>query len=120
MKKFVFLFLLTLSLNVLAQRIDKPNEPYYIYCIVNILSDASITIGGDECLYFILDDNGEKIKMYSIENITTYMSKRGWEYVERTTGYDTLFRKKVVTDSEAYSDLKLMYKTGKNKGKIKE
>jgi hypothetical protein len=48
------------------------------------------------------------------------MSKRGWEYVERTTGVDTFFRKKVVSDSEAYSDLKLMYKTGKNKGKIKE
>ena len=122
MKKFIFLFLLTLSMNVSAQRIDKPNEPYYIYCLVNIQYDAYMAIGGDEDedLYFILDDNGEKIKIYSLATITTYMSKRGWEYVERTTGVDTFFRKKVVSDSEAYSDLKLMYKTGKNKGKIKE
>lgn len=120
MKKFIFLFLLTLSMNVSAQRIDKPNEPYYIYCLVNIQYDACMAIGGDEDLYFILDDNGEKIKIYSLATITTYMSKRGWEYVERTTGVDTFFRKKVVSDSEAYSDLKLMYKTGKNKGKIKE
>ena len=53
MKKFIFLFLLTLSMNVSAQRIDKPNEPYYIYCLVNIQYDAYMAIGGDEDLYFI-------------------------------------------------------------------
>jgi len=120
MKKFIFLFLLTLSMNVSAQRIDKPNEPYYIYCLVNIQYDAYMAIGGDENLYFILDENGEKIKIYGLATITTYMSKRGWEFVERTTGVDTFFRKKVVSDSEAYSYLKLMYKTGKDKGKIRE
>ena len=120
MKKFIFLFLLTLSMNVSAQRIDKPNEPYYIYCLVNHLDDVFIRIGGDEELYFILDENGKKVKLYNLSFITTYMSKRGWEYVERTTGTDTFFRKKVVSDSEAYSNLKLMYKTGKNKGKVKD
>lgn len=30
MRKVILLFLLSLSVTVLAQRIDKPNEPYYI------------------------------------------------------------------------------------------
>lgn len=120
MKKNIILFLLAFSLTVSAQRIDKPNEPYYIYCLVNIQYDAYMAIGGDENLYYILDDNGEKVKIFSLATIATYMSKRGWEYVERTTGVDSFYRKKVFSDSEAYSGLKLMYKTGKNKGEIKE
>lgn len=120
MRKLFFILLLTLSATVSAQRIDKPNEPYYIYCLVNIQYDAYIAIGGDEDLYFILDGNGEKMKIYGLATLATYMSKRGWEYVERTTGVDTFFRKKVTSDSEAYTGLKLMYKSGKNKGKVKE
>lgn len=120
MRKLFFILLLTLSATVSAQRIDKPNEPYYIYCLVNIQYDAYIAIGGDEDLYFIMDDNGEKMKIYGIATLATYMSKRGWEYVERTTGVDTFFRKKITSDSEVYTGLKLMYKSGKNKGKVKE
>lgn len=45
-----------------------------------------------------------------------------WEYVECLIPGDWCFilRKKVLSDNEAFSGLKLIYKTGKDKGKIRE
>ena len=122
MKKLLLLSSLFLSLNVSAQRIDKPNEPYDIYCTVSITLEASIIMGEDKEEYYILNENGEKMKFNKETQIMTYMSKKGWDYVERTGDYklDFLFRKKIKSDEEAFSDFKLVHKFGKNKGKPRE
>ncbi|SHL73286.1 hypothetical protein SAMN04488494_0595 [Xylanibacter ruminicola] len=112
--------MLLASVAVNAQRIDKPNEPYYIYCGIDIQTDVQIVIGEDEYVFNIIDNNGEKLKIEKPANIRTYMSKRGWDYVEKSGPYSYVFRKKVLSDDEAFSDFKLMYKTGKDKGKIRE
>lgn len=102
---------------VSAQRIDKPGEPYYVYCTVSSVIDATLVIGEDEDEFYILDDKDNKIKFENGTQVRTYMSKRGWEYVERTGNSDFLFRKKVKSDEEAFSDFKMIYRFGKNKGK---
>ena len=122
MRKLFLLSLLFLSLSVSAQRIDKPNEPYYIYCTVvgGGMLVSTIYIGEEEEEYFIMKDNEDKEKFKTGNDAMTYMSKRGWEYVGRegTTGY--VFRKIVISDDEAYTNLNLTYRSGKNKGKPRE
>ena len=124
MKKFIFLFLVTLSMNVSAQRIDKPNEPYFVYCYLSISmqNKGQLTVGEDGNYYIIADEDGKKLSFPSKTNFLTYMAKRGWEYVESLIPGDWCFilRKEVLSDSEAFSGLKLIYKAGKDKGKIKE
>lgn len=124
MKKFIVIFLLTLSVNVSAQRIDKPNEPYFVYCYLTLSmqNEAQLTIGEDGDYYIIADEDGKKINFPSKVNFFTYLGKRGWEYVEclNVGDWRFIFRKKVLHDYEAFSGLKLIYKTGKDKGKIRE
>lgn len=125
MKKLILIFLSMLSLTVSAQRVDKPNEAYYVYCYLqlgNMQNQAQLTIGDDGNFYMLVDKDGNKISFPSKSNFLTYMAKRGWEYVECMNVSDWWFilRKKVLTDKEAYSKLTLMYKTGENKGKIRE
>ena len=62
MKKFIVIFLLTLSVNVSAQRIDKPNEPYFVYCYLTLSmqNEAQLTIGEDGDYYIIADEDGKK------------------------------------------------------------
>ena len=116
--------MLTLSLNVSAQRIDKPSEPYFVYCYLSISmqNEAQLTIGENGDSYIIADEDEKKLSFPSKVNFLTYMAKRGWEYVECLNPGDWcfVFRKKVLSDNEAFSSLKLIYKTGKNKGKVKE
>lgn len=121
-KLFLLLSLLLLSLSVSAQRIDKPNEPYFIYCLVigaNLIS-PTIYIGEDKEEYFIMKDNEEKEKFIMGNDIMTYMSKRGWDYVESVGASGYFFRKKVISDNEANANLILKYKSGKNKGMLRE
>lgn len=125
MKKSFLIFLLTLSVSVSAQRIDTPNEPYFVYCYLTMTSlqnDAQLTIGEDGNIYFIADEDGNKLSFPSKINFFTYLSKRGWEYVEclDISDWRFVFRKKVLHDNDAYSGLKLMYRSGKDKGKIRE
>lgn len=70
MKKFIFLFLLTLSMNVSAQRIDKPNEPYFVYCYLTtgMQNEAQLTIGEDGNYYIIADEDGNKLSFPSKVN----------------------------------------------------
>lgn len=124
MKKLFLLSLLLVSLSVSAQRIDKPNEPYYVYCYLTISmqNEAQLTIGEDGNHYNIANEYGKKVSFPSKANFFSYLGKRGWEYVEclDTGDWRFVFRKKVLNDNEAFSGLKLIYKSGNNKGKIKE
>ena len=124
MKKIFLLSLLLVSLTVSAQRIDKPNEPYFVYCYLSLSmqNEAQMTIGEDGNYYILADEGGNKLSFPSKVNFFTYLGKRGWEYVEclNVGDWHFIFRKKVLNDNEAFSGLKLVYKNGKNKGKPRE
>lgn len=124
MRKMFLLSLLLVSLTVSAQRIDKPNEPYFVYCYLTLSmqNEAQMTIGEDGNYYMLADEDGNKLYFPSKVNFFTYLGKRGWEYVECLDVGDWrfIFRKKVLNDNDAFSGLKLVYKNGKNKGKPRE
>ena len=117
MKKSIIIFLLTLTVSVSAQRIDKSNEPYFVYCYLTIgmQNEAQLTIGEDGNYYIIADEDGKKLSFPSKVNFFTYLGKRGWEYVEclDTGDWRFIFRKKVLHDNDAYSGLKLIPKIRK-------
>ena len=119
-KLFLLSLLLLLSLTVSAQRIDKPAESYDFYCIVlNGVVCVNVYMGEDQEAYILMNDDGSKVKNEKEVFYLTYMSKRGWEYVERFNSA-FVFRKKVTSDNEAYKSLNLVYEKGKNKGKPRE
>lgn len=94
-----------------AQRVDKPGEPYYIYSKSTGITDGMlISIAGLCKEEYIVDENNKKIKFISDEDFITFMSKRGWDYVEKVgiTGY--LFRKKVTSDEQAMEYLNIKQK----------
>ena len=119
-KLFLLSLLLLLSLTVSAQRIDKPAESYDFYCIVvNGVVCVNVYMGEDQEAYILMNDDGSKVKNEKEVFYLTYMSKRGWEYVERFNSA-FVFRKKVTSDEEAYKSLNIVYEKGKNKGKPRE
>lgn len=121
MKKLFLLSFLLLSLSASAQRIDKPGESYDIYCtvIVTNVTDATIYIGEDKEEYSMMNDNGEKIKFGVGCETITYMTKRGWEFVQYLHTNAKVFRKEVKNDNEAYAHLLLKYAKGANKGQMR-
>ncbi len=121
MKKLFLLSFLLLSLSVSAQRIDKPGESYDIYCtvIVNNIISPTIYIGEDKEEYTIMKDNDEKVKFVMGNETITYMTKRGWEFVQFQGSAGHIFRKEVKNDNEAYAHLLLKYAKGANKGQMR-
>lgn len=119
-KLFLLSSLLLLSLSVSAQRIDKPNEPYDFYCsVINAVVCVNVIMGEENDKFVLLNDDGSKVKNEYEVFYLTYMSKRGWEYVDRfNSAY--IFKKKVTSDDEAYKSLNIVYEKGKNKGKPRE
>ena len=119
-KLFLLSSLLWLSLSVSAQRIDKPNEPYDFYCsVINAVVCVNVIMGEENDKFVLLNDDGSKVKNEYEVFYLTYMSKRGWEYVDRfNSAY--IFKKKVTSDDEAYKSLNIVYEKGKNKGNPRE
>ena len=119
-KLFLLSSLLLLSLSVSAQRIDKPNEPYDFYCsVINAVVCVNVIMGEENDKFVLLNDDGSKVKNEYEVFYLTYMSKRGWEYVDRfNSAY--IFKKKVTSDDEAYKSLNIVYEKGKNKGNPRE
>lgn len=111
MKKIIVLLLLFVPLLASAQRIDKPGEPYYFYCIFNnsgTYLDAKFPKDGKRVLYRVVcNKDGELIKGKPYEQSLTYLSKLGWEFVSFTEAdmSEFLMRKKVVSDEEAKEGL---------------
>lgn len=119
MKRFLVTLTALISLVSLsplrAQRIDKPGEPYYVYCRVNyVSSQMEICLDGQVTYPYIVDENGMKIKFDTRLAAIAYMSKRGWEYVE-SQGIEPIFKKKVTSDDQASEHLNLQTKKDKKK-----
>lgn len=113
MKKFLlFLMSAFISMQISAQNLDKPDEPYYFYC--QVLSDLTLSgkmkvrilwndqnTGTDIC-----NEKGERIEFKTMVDVMNYMSKRGWDFVDSKINpngsvYYYMFRKLVKSDEEA-------------------
>ena len=110
MRKVLFLFMLFVCTYTLAQRIDKPGEPYDYFCIVFMgnWSKAYVSMPSYSNVHAIMDENDKKKSFNNDAEILTYMSKNGWQYVE-SIKYDKysayLMKKTVNTDEEAKGSL---------------
>ena len=101
MKKIVFALLIMFSIPALAQRIDKPGEPYEYYCrIFYISTNIQITLPTEDGKkeVYLRDENGKKISFLTDIDAINYFTKRGWIYVEKDGSYRII--KKIVTDDK--------------------
>lgn len=116
MKKILVLLLLGISLSANAQRVDKPNEPYDVYCwiVYNGIRQeparitTSIDYGKDnarDC--FICDENDCKIIFNNVIDCINYMAKRGWQIVGNIGITENKMKKTVTSDKEAYANLNI-------------
>jgi hypothetical protein len=117
MKKIVFALLIMFSIPALAQRIDKPGEPYDAFCKVYypLQETPYITIpnGFGGSLY---DKDGNYIKFADMSDFFTYMSKLGWTFVKDVEQNIYLFKKQVTSDEQIKEGLFFKEDFKKKKG----
>lgn len=89
-----------------AQRVDKPGESYKVYCYMTYYR-LEITIDIFDEHYFLIDEEGKKMKFESSLDVLNYLSKRGWEFV-LIDGGQYLLQKEVKSDEEAKKGLILL------------
>ena len=113
MKKVLFLLMMTLPMVADAQRVDKPGEPYDVYCLVDGVYG---TLSCQPKLYFneklsevyLCDDNNIRIEFGCQSDFLNYLSKRGWLYVANgTTSSSLVLRKQVTNDNQITDHLNL-------------
>jgi len=91
-----------------AQRVDKPGEPYEVYCLVTYNMESKGVVSFRDDNSYICSENEDEIKFGSYAELLSYMSKRGWSFVwedeiKVLTSHSprALMRKQVVSDSQA-------------------
>lgn len=87
-----------------AQNIAEPGKPYDYFCVVFIgnWSKAYVMIPSSPNYEAIMNTDGKKISFYHVSDLLTYMSKRGWKYVEsaQCEGKPAYVMKKTVNKDE--------------------
>lgn len=114
MKKIIFLMLMFVSVNVMAQ------ESYKVFCellgmgkfmstkvIVTVDFGQKTKYWSGDAKQYLVDDEGEKLEFNSMVDAMNYMGKRGWEfeqaYVVTSSNQNTyhwLLSKKVTSDEQ--------------------
>lgn len=133
MKKCLFLMLMFISMNVMAQK------PYKVFCellgtgklfsnkvtvTVDFGQETSFWLGASN--QYLVDDNGKAIKFNSMVDAMNYMGKRGWEFEQAyvvTIGNQNVYHwllSKEVTQDEAVNDGFNTRKAFKEKQKSEE
>lgn len=116
MRKIFLFFAALLSTTAYAQRIDKPNEPYDVFCYISLNGirsetakiTTSIDYGKDnyrDC--YLCDENDTRIVFCNIFDCVEYMSKRGWQVVNDIGTSSVTMRKSITSDKEAYEHLNI-------------
>lgn len=117
MKKFLFLLLTFVSMNVMAQ------DSLRVYCElvgtgklfsskVNVEVDfgQETNFWNQSTEHFLIDENGDKIKFNSMVDAMNYMGRFGWEFEQAyvvTTNQQNVYHwllSKVITASEDIND----------------
>lgn len=102
MKRLFVFLLIFIPMMLNAQRVDKPGEPYEVYCVVYIPSISkviTITIPNHESSW-LYESNGREIRIKHFSDGFLYLSKLGWKYVEDIGNDSYLFKKQVYSDNE--------------------
>lgn len=110
MRKFVFLLLMMLPMISFAQRVDKPGEPYEVYCMLHTSKNfPTVEIEGEE--YYIAKEKKYDIEFSNEVEIITYMGRRGWKMVDNLTKPILtlcIMKKEVIDDNEVKAGLDLI------------
>ena len=115
-KLFLFVVIVFISLNSLAQNTNESNKPYYYYCEMSMQGKwgadwKAIIEMEDNDTFIICDENNQPIIFKKNMPIVNMMSKAGWEFVESNTVGNFMhyiFRKLVTKDEEAKMGLNLL------------
>ena len=114
MKKIIFLMLMFVSVNVMAQ------ESYKVFCellgmgkfmstkvIVTVDFGQRTKHWSGDAKQYLVDDEGEKLEFNSMVDAMNYMGKRGWEFEQayvvtasNQNTYHWLLSKKVTSDEQ--------------------
>lgn len=112
MRKILLFIVLCCCISASAQRVDKPGEAYDYFCKIS---------PGDKCFEVLLlgsnrilaNEDGKAIKFDDITEVMTFLSKRGWIFVdsygdEKSSRYGLriIMRKTVTSDEQALEHLK--------------
>ena len=127
MRKLLLFLFICVCTGVYAQRVDKQGEEYDYYCQVYVdgAYGRIITMNTATLEFFIYKDDGEKESFINDTALLTYMSKRGWCYVDRTDARISgsinngltsvyLMKKRVRSDEDAMIKLIIGTRNGDN------
>lgn len=107
----MFVIMLLASIGASAQRVDKPGEPYDVYCVIEHVTSSLpiISIGGSVKDLYLYGEDDKMIEFKSITDVITYFSKRGWVFVDFCDTYRSalMMKKTVRSDSDALENLDL-------------
>jgi len=112
-KVIIFLMIMLMPMVANAQRVDKPGEPYEVYCFADC---AYGTLNCQPKLYFnerllevyLCDDNNTRIEFGCQSDFLNYLSKRGWVYIGNgTTSSSCILKKQVTNDNQITEHLNL-------------
>ncbi len=117
MKKIVFALLVMFSIPALAQRIDKPGEPYEYYCQIKVfVSEVLITLPNDKNKGEIpvRDENGKKFGFLNGVDAINYFTKRGWVYVDKYNDFIFIIKKVVTDEKQLFENINIDKKKGED------
>ena len=107
MRKILLFIVLCCCINVCAQRVDKPGEPYDYYCYIywetTLVKDKIYVVFPGQERKRLVDEEGKAIKFKNSVEVLTYFSKRGWVFVSDSSGYR--MKKSVTSDEQALEHL---------------
>lgn len=110
MRKILFFIVLCCCISANAQRVDKPGEAYDYFCYVYIDMSHAIVVFPDQKKKTLADENGKAIKFKYITEVLTYLSKRGWIFVDsygdnKTYDKSVIVKKSVSADEQAFDNI---------------
>ena len=108
-RKILLFIVLCFCISANAQRVDKPGEAYDCFCDVHA-DGQNFKVFLLEQDKILVDKDGKKIKFKNITEIMSYLSKRGWIFVDsygdkKSSNNDLhVIMKKIITSDEQALD----------------
>lgn len=115
MKQFLLLLFLVISLSVKGQDKDTTTIKYDYYCVYygqlqvsGKVKPKKLIWGDNKGEVKLTDEKGKILDFKNMVDVTNYLSKRGWVFVDSELYHDVFFvvyKKNVANDKEAREGL---------------